>query len=101
MHFRQGQFKMFVGCDRKAHHLHSLLIGGAMPVLLMGWIAGRHEQDLLKTKLLPGTLPEDQMTHMDGIKSPSHDADFPSIRHNAFLDAGGRMIFFLSSLPSL
>ena len=78
MHLCKRQFKMPVGRDGSSHHLHSLFVGSSMPVCLMRRIAGWHEQDLLQSELLPGTLSEDQMADMDRIKGAAHDPYFSS-----------------------
>ena len=42
----------------------------------MRWISAGHEQNFIKLKLFIGFFSQDQMPHMNGIKSTTHDSYF-------------------------
>ena len=41
----------------------------------MGWVAGRHQKDLIQHQLEMGLFGKNEMPDMDGVKGPTKDCD--------------------------
>ena len=77
MHLDQRQLKVRIILYGKTDHFHTLFISrSALTVPFMRWISAGHKQNLIKFKLFIGFFSQDQMPHMNGIKSTTHDSYF-------------------------